>query len=886
MASEILGNVTEKAKGLAGEKTGKMAQLAAVTKDVHDPKWRITSDFGVKQSNTDDWLSVATDDQQGPSLLEDQFAREKIHRFDHERIPERVVHARGSGAFGKFTLFESAEDVTSAGVLTDTSRETPVFLRFSTVLGSRGSADTVRDVRGFAVKFYTEEGNWDIVGNNIPVFFIQDSMKFPDVIHAAKPEPDCEVPQAQSAHNNFWDFQYMHPEATHMFFWAMSDRAIPRSFRFMEGFGVHTFRLVNAEGKSTFVKFHWKPKLGMQSVVWNEAVKINGADPDFHRRDLWEAVESGNFPEWELGLQLFDEAYARKFTEQYGFDVLDSTKIIPEEEIPVRRVGRLVLNRMPDNFFHDTEQVAFCTQNIVPGIDFTEDPLLQGRNFSYLDTQLKRLGGPNFTQLPINAAKCPVLNFNQDGHMNFRNPRGRVNYEPNSHDIKISGPRETPHGFHSYTHVYEGPKLRGRSETFSDHYSQARLFYISQTEMEQGHIRDAFVFELSRVENPNIRTRMVSHLLNIDDDLAVAVAQGLGLPEMPKAAIAARQTRRDLAPSPALSILRNGPTTLMGRKFGVFLSEGADASVLNALKAAAGKSNIVAVVSGVVGGVKLSDGSVVHPDFNIEGGPSVLFDAVLVLFSAEHSALLEKRPRARDFVCDAFAHFKYIGYNRAAEPLLLKSGLELDDGCIPVNSAADVPAFMTACGHLRHWKRELGMEGKEARVAQLPPPAQTHPTSMAAQVGGKLAAAGALVKEKLSQAAGVVTHSAPAEKLAHAATAAKEKAEAGIAQVTGASSDSKDSEVHLHGPGPTPPDSTPVLPGPAAAVTTDAPIEISPTATTATSPTATGISPTATTGTSPTATTTTSPTATATTSSTTTSATAGKKGRKGSKGSK
>ena len=441
------------------------------------------------------------------------------------------MHARGYGAHGYFENYEPLTDITRADLFSEAGLRTPVFVRFSTVAGNKGSSDLARDVRGFATKFYTREGNWDLVGNNIPVFFIQDAIKFPDLIHAAKQEPDRGFPQAQTAHDNFWDFVSLMPESAHMLMWIMSDRAIPRSFRFMEGFGVHTFRLVNAEGRSTFVKFHWKPKLGLQSVVWNEAVKINGADPDFHRRDLWDAITAGDFPEWELGLQLFDDDFADRF----AFDVLDPTKIIPEEEVPVRRVGRLVLDRVVDNFFAETEQVAFCTQNVVPGIDFTNDPLLQGRNFSYLDTQLKRLGGPNFTHLPVNAPKCPVAHFQQDGHMAMTNPQGRANYEPNSWDPP--GPREDPAaGFRSYPDGQgdqAGPKRRLRPESFADHYSQARQFFVSQTETEQQHIIDAFTFELSKCDREAIRTRMVAALGNVDEDLARSVADGLGLPELP-----------------------------------------------------------------------------------------------------------------------------------------------------------------------------------------------------------------------------------------------------------------------------------------------------------------------------------------------------------------
>jgi catalase len=428
----------------------------------------------------------------GPTLLEDFHFREKIFHFDHERIPERVVHARGYGAHGFFENYKSMSKYTRAHLLQRVGERTPAFVRFSTVAGNKGSFDLARDVRGFAVKLYTQEGNWDIVGNNIPVFFIQDAIKFPDIIHAVKEQPDSAFPQAQSAHDNFWDFICLTPESMHMIMWIMSDRAIPRSFRFMEGFGVHTFRLVNAKNESTFVKFHWKPKLGLQSVLWNEAVKINGADPDFHRRDLWTAIQTGNFPEWELRFQLFDQSFADSFE----FDVLDPTKLIPEETLPPVPVGRLVLDRMPENFFAETEQVAFMTQNVPPGIDFSNDPLLQGRNFSYLDTQLKRLGSPNFTHIPINAPKCPFHHFQQDGHMAMRNPVGHVNYQPNSFG---AGPRESPErGFTAFPDLENGAKRRLRAESFADHYSQARQFFISQTLGEQHHIAAALTFELSK----------------------------------------------------------------------------------------------------------------------------------------------------------------------------------------------------------------------------------------------------------------------------------------------------------------------------------------------------------------------------------------------------
>ncbi len=645
----------------------------------------------------------------GPTLLEDAHFREKMFHFDHERIPERVVHARGYGAHGYFELTESLSDVTRADVLQRVGERVPAFVRFSTVAGSKGSADLARDVRGFAVKLYTQEGNWDIVGNNIPVFFIQDAIKFPDLIHAAKPEPDRDFPQAQTAHDNFWDFISLTPESFHMVMWTMSDRAIPRSLRTMEGFGVHTFRLVNADGESTFVKFHWKPKQGLQSVMWNEAVKINGADPDFHRRDLWDAINAGDFPEWELGVQLFDDAFADSF----DFDVLDATKLIPEELVPVRIVGRLVLDRVVDNFFAETEQVAFMTQNVPPGIDFSNDPLLQGRNFSYLDTQIKRLGSTNFTHLPINAPKCPMAHFQQDGHMAMRNPKGRANYEPNSWGAEQGGPREDPvRGFTSYAQEADGPKQRVRSESFADHYSQARQFFNSQTATEQKHIGDAIVFELSKVERPDIRSRTVSHLLNIDATLAQTVAEGLGL-ALPEPAQAARPTMMDLPPSDALSILKNGPDSFKGRKLGILLTDGAEAAIFNALVKAVDKEGAVyEVVAPKIGGVTLSDGTAVAAKQKIDGGPSVLFDAVAVVASEEGAALLAIDAAAKDFVTDAFAHCKYIGLTAEAQALFEKAGIadDLDEACLPLATAKDAGAFLTACRALRHWPRELAVD--------------------------------------------------------------------------------------------------------------------------------------------------------------------------------
>ena len=661
----------------------------------------LTTQQGIPVSDDQNSLRIGA---RGPTLLEDFHFREKIFHFDHERIPERVVHARGYGAHGYFENYEPLADITRADLFQTAGQKTPAFVRFSTVAGNKGSADLARDVRGFAVKLYTNEGNWDIVGNNIPVFFIQDAIKFPDLIHAAKDEPDRGFPQAQTAHDNFWDFISLNPEAMNMALWIMSDRTIPRSFRFMEGFGVHTFRLVNAEGKSTFVKFHWKPKFGMQSVAWNEAVKINGADPDFHRRDLWDAIQSGAFPEWELNLQLFDES----FTEKFPFDVLDATKIIPEEIVPLRPVGRLVLDRCVDNFFAETEQVAFCTSNVVPGVDFSNDPLLQGRNFSYLDTQIKRLGSPNFTYLPVNAPKCPFHTLQQDGHMAFVNPKGRANYEPNSWNGD-GGPRESPdRGFRSYPAEENGQKVRARSETFSDHYSQARQFYISQTEIEQKHIASAFTFELSKVETPAIRMRMVSHLLNVYDKLARRVAEGLRLEELPAPADAARPTMTDLQASPALSIVGNGKQTFAGRKVGILVSDGVDATLLKSLQdAITAEDATYELVAPMVGGVEASDGAWIVAKQKIDGGPSVLYDAVALMVSPEGAQLLNNEATARDFIADAFAHCKFIAYVDAATPLMAKAGVtEMDAGFIALTKAADAKAFVKACRPLRFWERE------------------------------------------------------------------------------------------------------------------------------------------------------------------------------------
>ena len=664
-----------------------------------DAEAHLTTNQGIRVSDNQNSLKSGA---RGPTLLEDFVLREKIFHFDHERIPERIVHARGSAAHGYFELYESLSDLTKADIFQRAGEKTPVFTRFSTVAGGAGSVDTPRDVRGFAVKFYTKEGNWDLVGNNIPVFFIQDAIKFPDLVHAVKMESDRAFPQAGSAHDTFWDWASLMPESTHMLMWAMSDRAIPRSLRMIEGFGIHTFRLVSATGASVFVKFHWKPKLGLQSVVWDEALKLQAADNDYHRRDLWESIASGAHPEWELGLQIFDE----KFADALPYDVLDPTKIIPEEILPVRLIGRMVLDRNPDNFFAETEQVAYCPANIVPGIDFSNDPLLQGRLFSYLDTQKSRLGTANFHQIPINAPKCPVMNFQRDGMMQTNVPKGRANYEPNSLAAhgEAGGPRECPAtGFGTFAgraaSAEQGDKLRIRPELFADHYSQARLFWKSQTESEKAHIASSFVFELSKVALEQPPGRMVGNLRNVDEDLAKRVANGLGI-ALAKKAPAAREPF-EMDPSPALSIHENMKQTLEGRTVGILVADGSDAAALASLKAAIGSAGArVALVAPKVGAVKLSDGAMIKADGQLLGSPSQLFDAVAVLLSEAGTKMMLKEGAAVQWVMDAFGHLKAIGHNAAAKPLLDKAGVETDEGIVGLNDA-----FVKAAAK-RFWKRE------------------------------------------------------------------------------------------------------------------------------------------------------------------------------------
>ncbi len=632
----------------------------------------------------------------GPTLLEDFILREKITHFDHERIPERIVHARGTGVHGYFELTESLAAYTNANILTEVGQQTPVFARFSTVAGGSGSADTPRDVRGFAVKLYTKEGNWDLVGNNIPVFFIQDAIKFPDLVHAVKMEPDRGFPQAATAHDTFWDFISLTPESMHMVMWAMSDRTLPRSLRMMEGFGVHSFRLLNEDGQPTFVKFHWRPTLGLQSTVWDETVKIAGADPDFHRRDMFEAISAGRFPEWELAVQLFTEKQADAFP----FDHLDATKLIPEELIPLKVIGRMVLNRWPDNFFAETEQVAFCPSHVVPGIDFSNDPLLQGRLFSYLDTQLSRLGSPNFHQIPVNAPKCPFANQQRDGHMQMAQPRGRVAYEPNS--LSTDGPRESLAGFRSADTHESGSKARIRAESFSDHYSQPRQFYISQSAVEQAHMASALVFELSKVEHPHIRAAVVGHLRHIDADLARRVATGLGmegLPDLPPTTVPVQQ----FDPSPALQIIGKMKATLEGRAIGLLVADGSERGAIDALIAAIGKAGAShKVIAPRIGQVTLSDKSRLKVDGQLAGTPSVLFDAVAVVLSADAASVLCTEAAAVDFVRDAFGHLKAIAADSGAQQLLKKAGVVKDDGVV---DADDVRRFVTAAKS-RQWARE------------------------------------------------------------------------------------------------------------------------------------------------------------------------------------
>lgn len=676
---------------------------------------RVRSDAGDQMMTTNQGVRVADNQHslkaglRGPALLKDFILREKITHFDHERIPERIVHARGSAAHGYFECYEALTDLTAASLFAEKGKRTPVFVRFSTVAGERGSKDTARDVRGFAVKFYTDEGNWDLVGNNIPVFFIQDAMKFPDLVHAVKAEPHHGMPQAASAHDTFWDFVSLMPESTHMLMWVMSDRGIPRSYRMMQGFGVHTFRFVNAQGESRLVKFHWNPVLGTHSQVWDEAVKVSGADPDFHRRDLWEAIDAGNGPEWELGVQVFTEEEAERFS----FDVLDATKIVPEELVPVRPIGRMVLDRNPDNFFAETEQVAFCTAHVVPGVDFTNDPLLAGRIHSYVDTQISRLGGPNFHEIPINAPLAPVHNNQRDGMHRQAIHRGRVAYEPNS--LAGGCPFQAGmEGFVPFPEPVTGDELRGHPEKFAEHYNQATLFFNSQTDWEQQHIINAFAFELSKLTVPAIRQRMVASLRNVSDELAMAVADQLGmaLPEpLPRAIAEPPQPEVEVSPTLSLTA-RPGDGGVATRKVAILVAEGVDGAAVSAVADALIKAGVVVRLVGQrIGPVQAEDGSTLDADASLDNHPSGLFDGAIVPGGEGAVGRLQTDGRALEFLRDAFRHGKTLLALGRGGQLFGSAGIAPDesdggllmDGGSPAKSAG---LFIEALAKHRHPERE------------------------------------------------------------------------------------------------------------------------------------------------------------------------------------
>lgn len=672
----------------------------------------LSTNQGVPLSDNQNSLKAGL---RGPTLLEDFVLVEKIQHFDHERIPERVVHARGSAAHGYFECYESQSAITRASVLAEAGKRTPVFVRFSTVAGERGSMDTARDTRGFATKFYTDEGVWDLVGNNIPVFFIQDAMKFPDVIHAVKPEQHHAMPQASSAHDTFWDFISLMPESIHHTLWVMSDRGIPRSYRTMQGFGVNTYRLVNAEGVSHFVKFHWLPKAGTHSLVWDEAVKIGGADPDFHRRDLWEAIEAGDFPEYELALQVISEDVAA----QLSFDILDPTKLVPEELVPLKPVGRMVLDRNPDNFFAETEQVAFCVAHVVPGIDFSNDPLLQGRIFSYQDTQITRLGGPNFHEIPINASVAQVHNNQRDGLHRQAIPRGRVAYEPNS----LAGGCPHQAGMAGFVSTAERmmaeDKVRAKPEKFADHYSQAQLFWRSQTVPEKRHIVDALRFELSRCTVPAVRQRVVSVLRNVDETLAQGVAEGLGMTELPPAQplVTATPVASEVEASPGLSLFaRPGTVGAAGRRVALLVGEGVDAGPLRRAGQALWAAGAMPRVVGLrLGQLPCADADALAVETTLEAMPSVLWDALVLPEGAAALAPMAARGLVRDFIKDSYRHGKPIlALGETGRQLLASAGIPLtlgdgrpDPGLLLGDDDAATAAFIEALGGHRHFDREL-----------------------------------------------------------------------------------------------------------------------------------------------------------------------------------
>lgn len=698
---------------------------------VHDDDSWLTTQQGVRVAHTDDSLKAGV---RGPTLLEDFHAREKLTHFDHERIPERVVHARGAGAYGYFKAYDTRlRDYTTAEFLTEPKLTTPVFVRFSTVVGSRGSADTVRDVRGFATKFYTRQGNYDLVGNNIPVFFIQDGIKFPDLVHAVKPEPGSEIPQAQSAHDTFWDFVVEQPESLHMVMWLMSDRAIPRSYRMMQGFGVHTFRFVDQEGNGTFVKFHWRPILGSHSLEWEECLRINGADPDFHRRDLWEAIEAGQYPEFELGVQLVSEMREHEF----DFDLLDATKFIPEEQVPVQPVGRMVLNRNPDNFFAETEQVAFHTANVVPGIDFTNDPLLQARNFSYLDTQLIRLGGPNFSQLPVNRPVAEVHTNQRDGY-----GQHQIHTHPTSYTKNTLGNgcpftmahqeaahQEAAHQeapvdvFRHYTRRVDGDVIRQRSESFGDHYSQARLFWNSMKDVERKHIREAFCFELAKVKSKPIRQRVVEHVARIDPDLATSVAAEVGVsaPDGPKAALHSESSNALSIVVPTAGFDSVSPS-IETRKIAALVCDGVDDTALRTLSTAiASEGGILDLVGPAEGPIQGTSGHAIDVTTTLSSTTSVLYDAVLVP-GGDIAALIDTNGDAKHFLLEAYKHHKAVGAFGSGVDVLRANGLthaetnpvqvtDEEGVVVTAHGGQELPeefirSFIDAVAQHRAWDRE------------------------------------------------------------------------------------------------------------------------------------------------------------------------------------
>ncbi len=679
--------------------TQKTEQLDSVRDDATNEA--LTTNQGVKIADNQNSLRAGI---RGSTLLEDFILREKITHFDHERIPERIVHARGVGAHGYFQAYEGNERFTKAGFLTDPSIQTPIFVRFSTVQGPRGSADTVRDIRGFAIKFYTQEGNFDLVGNNAPVFFVQDGIKFPDFVHAVKPEPDTEMPTGATAHDTFWDFVSLVPESAHAVIWAMSDRAIPRNLRSIQGFGVHTFRLINAQGKSHFVKFHWTPKQGLSALVWDEAQKLAGKDPDFHRRDLYEAIENGVYPEWELGVQIVEEDDEMNF----DFDLLDPTKIIPEELVPVTPIGRFVLNRNVDNFFAETEQVAFCPGHIVPGIDFTNDPLLQARLFSYTDTQLSRLGGPNFHQIPINKPVCPFHNNQRDGLHQHTIPKGQAAYQPNS--IDNDWPAETPPaasngGFESYPENISGHKLRQRSETFSDHFSQPRLYYKSLAPHEQKHVVDAYTFELSKVQRKHIRERQVQQILaNIDLDLARQVGANLGI-EVPDLTLDYKKTA--VEKSAKLSFLAFPPEDIQGRKVAVLIHNLVKSDTLEAIKNWAIKEGaVVHLLAPSLAPVKDHKDNIIVADGMQMAEPSIAYDAVIIPDGDNLNAVMQDGV-ARHYVLEAYKHLKPIAFLGNKSDLLEPLGLVADEGTLVEDEFQQIAEkFKNLIMAHRVWSRE------------------------------------------------------------------------------------------------------------------------------------------------------------------------------------